>query len=796
MRRSLTLCWLALVSGCNCSKPVGLLETSGILVVNPDALEFGAVTEFSTVKKTVTLQNAGRGALSIAVGLEDGTSADFTLGSAPAELAAGAKVEVEVTFSPLGAGEDLGAIIVSSDEPDRAPTRVPLHGGRIGPQLAFEPDPLAFAPAASFLVSKLATLRNVGGSTLRVSAIGVSPLGNPDFSVTPPMLPLTLAPDASVPVSVSYARSVNAADGALEVVSDDPIDGGVRSLRLLPDPSHVCGDGLDNDSDGLTDFPDDPGCSSADDADEYNPPECVTGGTQPCGSMVGSCRQGTRVCANSIWGACDGGVRPASEACNGLDDDCNGMSDENLSELCTINSCPGARACIANSGVDGGSYTACIAISSMPEQCNGVDDNCNGQVDEGVVQSCTVFGCAGVRICVPGGDGGFTSCMPANPQPETCNGMDDDCNGQIDELPDLACGLGQCRRVVPACVNGANGTCTPGPMAAEVCNGVDDNCNGTIDDGVMPLTCGVGACTNSVPACMLNGSPNTCTPNAPAAELCNNVDDNCNGVKDEQADGGALARSCYSGAAATRTIGRCRDGTQTCAAGSYPAGCSGEVLPTAESCNTIDDNCNGLSDEQADGGAMTQGCYTGTAGTRNVGRCRDGVQTCTSGAFGGCMGSVLPAASETCANSIDDNCNGQVDEGCAGCSVNGTWRVDGGTVAYSCAIGLVNIGMDRINLALNTPVTLQMTGLPQPTWSPVTPSFAPVPLTGSNATCPTGPMDISGVATGDCTETYRLQGNFTTANDFVGTMTMTFTPAYGGACFDCVNQTRPVQLFR
>src|SRR5689334_9194537 len=57
----------------------------------------------------------------------------------------------------------------------------------------------------------------------------------------------------------------------------------------------------------------------------------------------------------------------------------------------------------------------------------------------------------------------------------------------------------------------------------------------------------------------------------------------------------------------------------------------------------------------------TKECYAGPDGTKGVGECRAGTQTCASGTFGACTGEVLPAA-EVC-NGKDDDCNGQVDEG-------------------------------------------------------------------------------------------------------------------------------------
>jgi hypothetical protein len=79
-------------------------------------------------------------------------------------------------------------------------------------------------------------------------------------------------------------------------------------------------------------------------------------------------------------------------------------------------------------------------------------------------------------------------------------------------------------------------------------------------------------------------------------------------------------------------------------------------------------NCNGtdLSPGCVCRPGTTQACYTGPAGTRSKGQCKDGTQTCDASGLKwnqGCTGEVLPAK-ETCDDKIDNNCNGQVDEGC------------------------------------------------------------------------------------------------------------------------------------
>ena len=83
-----------------------------------------------------------------------------------------------------------------------------------------------------------------------------------------------------------------------------------------------------------------------------------------------------------------------------------------------------------------------------------------------------------------------TSCLPnfELPTREVCNGIDDDRDGVIDNLPSntglQTCGYGRCTFMLSTCSMGRPQTCPPVILGVpEVCaNGIDDNCNGRIDE--------------------------------------------------------------------------------------------------------------------------------------------------------------------------------------------------------------------------------------------------------------------------------------------------------------------------
>lgn len=182
---------------------------------------------------------------------------------------------------------------------------------------------------------------------------------------------------------------------------------------------------------------------------------------------------------------------------------------------------------------------------------------------------------------------------------ETCNGLDDDCDSMVDEALTRSCGsdLGLCVAGTQACVDGEFGDCMGETLPTdEVCEGVlDEDCDGTVDNGCdcIPATsreCGSseGSCEVGEQLCGDDGTYDACVGSVgPADETCNGVDDDCDGSIDEENPGGG--GSCGS------SVGACVEGVSTCMAGGLT--CVGEVTPVAETCNTVDDDCDGMTDE-------------------------------------------------------------------------------------------------------------------------------------------------------------------------------------------------------
>jgi hypothetical protein len=138
--------------------------------------------------------------------------------------------------------------------------------------------------------------------------------------------------------------------------------------------------------------------------------------------------------------------------------------------------------------------------------------------------------------------------------------------------------------------------CTP---AEEECDGKDNDCDDAIDEDVPPMPCG-----NDTPPCQAgakvctNGKWSKDCPGEvkPEPEMCDGIDNDCNGVPDEGCDCTDGMKEVCGKSAMTP----CRKGMHTCVDGKWPDTCDGNIDPEPEECDGLDNDCDGTADDGKD----------------------------------------------------------------------------------------------------------------------------------------------------------------------------------------------------
>ncbi|MBK9556369.1 MAG: T9SS type A sorting domain-containing protein [Bacteroidetes bacterium] len=511
--------------------------------------------------------------------------------------------------------------------------------------------------------------------------------------------------------------TVSTCDGAPEGYVSDATDCNDADAAVNPGATEIC-NGIDDNCDGNIDEGVQNTYYADMDGDTYGDASSTT---MACSAPEGYVSDATD-CNDA-----DGAVNPgATEVCNGIDDNCDGNTDEGVQNTYYADADGDTygdagsttMACSAPEGYVSDATDCNDADGAVnpgaTEVCNGIDDNCDGNTDEGVENTYyadadgDTYGDVGSTTMACSAPEGYvanaTDCNDAdgavNPgATEVCNGIDDNCDGNTDEgvqntyyadadgdtygdagSTTMACSAPEGYVSDATDCNDADGAVNPG--ATEVCNGIDDNCDGNIDEGLTFTTYYAdadgdtyGDAASTVTTC--DGAPEGYVSDATdcndadgavnpgATEVCNGIDDNCDGNIDEG------VQTTYYADADGDTYGDAGSTTMACSAPEgYVADATdcndadGAVNPGAtEVCNGIDDNCDGNTDEgvlttfyadadgdtHGDAAASVEACSAPEGYVASNDDCNDASST------------VYPGAPEICNNGIDEDCDGGID---------------------------------------------------------------------------------------------------------------------------------------
>jgi hypothetical protein len=321
---------------------------------------------------------------------------------------------------------------------------------------------------------------------------------------------------------------------------------------------------------------------------------------------------------------------------------------------------------------DAGTECDAADLTSDVDNCGACGVHCilTGAEAKCVAGKCEIAECLEHRYDVDGKpeDGCELACDGDPTDDEICNGEDDNCDGRKDEGFDLASDVDNCGACGIACdLQHASSKCEAGACRIDACAPGFHSVDG-LDSTGCEYPCHIKDANGNDCDPPAPGDPN---PNGCGVEICDDIDQDCDGDTAKVVD---AKKPCADFCPTADCLGTCTFGTTQCI-GSVLI-CVPDVTPTLDICDGLDNNCNGQTDEDFDFDSDPQhcgDCGTSCVGTlpHAFAKCENKqcmLDVCETD-YGdlnpsspGCeLCPVTPVRAESC-NGKDDDCDGQVDE--------------------------------------------------------------------------------------------------------------------------------------
>ena len=424
----------------------------------------------------------------------------------------------------------------------------------------------------------------------------------------------------------------------------------------------VC-DAVDNDCDGA--------------ADAADPSDLLANDLTSCENQNSVCSGSTKLasrCVGGNWEACDdveyagytANYQSGTETkCDGLDNDCSGVVDEDFSKTLL-----------------------------------------NGSVVSGINKGCGVGNCSGGTSKCLADQSGIYCPTEANAAAEICDAADNDCDGKTDaaDAVDLvASDLTLCENQTGVCMGSSKPAylCQGGSWSACTstqygnhsghfqngtelsCDAYDNDCDGTVDDDFtvtllngasakgINKACGVGQCAGGLTVCNAAKSGIKCSTEYKASnEKCDAVDNDCDGKTDAADPTDLIAHDktlCENQngvcSGSWKPASRCTNGTWDACNNTEYSNYSSYFQSSVETkCDGKDNDCSGVVDEDFSMTQLNGQTVNGANNPCGAGACAGGNSACNASKNGIYCPGEGNASGEKCDN-IDNDCDGKLDAG-------------------------------------------------------------------------------------------------------------------------------------